>query len=172
MPTINGHTPMEETALQRRSIRSRAISEVISVKPGFIISWGMYVMLIVFIAAFILSAFVQFPDTVVVDLQLEHTGSNQYLAKGTIAEKNAGVIQPGQLAVARQETSGHTIMLQGAVQSVNKSSADSGYRVNIMLTAAQDNKWAVGETARATISTGEHSLLSRLFGNRLTIFKK
>lgn len=155
-----------------RSLRSREMSEVISVKPGFIVNWGMFIMLFLVMAAILLTAFIKVPDTVNMNITLSDpiTGdSNTYHGWANIPAGTAGKIQQGQqvfVTINDQKDSG---VAEGRIESIAVPAGSNDYRINISF---QSKSPVTGNnSAKAAINTGQQSLLNRLFANLVPSFK-
>lgn len=178
MPTpINGNkNAAGKIQPANRSLRSRDMNEVIAVKPGFIINWGMYVMLAIFCAAIFLTRFMKFPETVNVDVLIRDTASanntGKFLATGHIRLKNGESIQAGQKVFLQLPGKENTKMPQANVESVGAASADSGHTLIIAIRETLISGYNLPVSAKATIRVGEQTLFNKLFANLLPAFKK
>ncbi len=156
-----------------RSLRSREMSEVISVKPGFIVNWGMFIMLFMVIAAILLTAFIKVPDTTSMNITLSDTitnDSNRYHGWANVPPKSGEVIRVGQKAYITINDLKDNNITEGKVESIAALSAGKGYRINISFPYSSTIN-AGSAVAKAAINTGEQSLLNRLFANLVPSFK-
>lgn len=175
---INGNkTAAEKMQPANRSLRSREMNEVISIKPGFIINWGMYIMLVIFCIVVFLTTFMKFPETVNIDVNISNASAinntGEYLASGTTLLKSGKTIQAGQ-KVFLQLPGNNTF--EGSVESVSVS-ADSSYKVFISIpyqffsNYSKQSEEGRSISAKAGIRVGEHTLFDRLFANLLPSLK-
>lgn len=174
---INGNkTTAEKMQPANRSLRSREMNEVISVRPGFIINWGMYIMLGIFCIVIFLTTFMKFPETVNVDVSINNTSAvnnpGKYIASGNVRLKAGESIKPGQKAFLQLGNQENIKLVEGNVASVSTLSADSGYTITISIPQQTGQGYNQPVSAKASINVGKHTLFNRLFANLLPSFKK
>lgn len=155
-----------------RSLRSREMSEVISVKPGFIVNWGMFIMLFIVVAAILLTAFIKVPDTISTNITIAATteeSSGTYHGWATIPAGTARNIQEGQKVFVTVNDKKEDGVTEGIIESITAPTGNNDYRVNISF---KSKGYVTGSTsAKAAINTGQQSLLNKLFTNLVPSFK-
>lgn len=174
---INGNkTTAEKMQPANRSLRSHEMNEVISVRPGFIINWGMYIMLAIFCIVIFLTTFMKFPETVNVDVSISNTSAvnnpGKYMASGNVRLKTGESIKTGQKVFLQLGNQEDIKLVEGNVASVSTLSTDSGYAITILIPYQPVSDHSQPVSAKASINVGKYTLFNRLFANLLPSFKK
>ena len=172
---INGNKQHNGKAYtQNRELRSSEISEVISVKPGFIVNWGMFIILILMAGAALLAAFIKVPGNI--DVNITFTDSSpadrgSHHAWANIPAGSAAGIQPGEAVYVIDADKKNDKVPAGKIASVASNGPGGAYRVNISF-PYHAGITGSNASAKAVIHTGEQSLLNKLFTNLFSLQKR